>query len=139
MKPFTVTRTIRATPEAIYAYIVDVANFPAWVPGLRRIDAPPHPVAVGTAVKMRINGLSSTCTFVTLTPEQRIAYDITSIFGLIQVRIDMAPRDAQVTEVTKGHTIAPSRLGRLLGPLLERTLAQQVTTEIDTIKRHVEG
>ena len=54
MKVFSVNKTIAATPEAIWAILVDAPNYPNWDPGMDRIEGrivPGEKIKVFTKLK----------------------------------------------------------------------------------------
>ena len=49
MKVYSVSRTIEATPEAIWALLTDASGYPDWDPGMERLEGN---IALGEQIKM---------------------------------------------------------------------------------------
>ncbi len=74
MKTFQVTRTIEATPAAIWSILIDAPRYPEWDPGMERIEGR---IASGEKIKVysKVNpGRTFPVTVSTLLPEQRMVW-----------------------------------------------------------------
>ena len=100
MKVHDVSRTINATPEAIWAILADGPSWPEWDPGLDRIEGR---IALGEKIKV-VTKLSPDRTFpVEVTefePARRMAWSGGMPLGLFKgVRtFTLSPRDEGATD-----------------------------------------
>ena len=93
---------------------------------------------MGDVVTFDVGRMANSLTFTALEPPHRLAYDVRNALVVLPVVIELTPIDANTTRMTKSQTVEPVGFGRLLGPLLRRGIAQQVSAEADLIKQPLE-
>jgi uncharacterized protein YndB with AHSA1/START domain len=125
------TRTIRATPEAVFDAIADADSWPEWFPGMRRctwLTPPPH--QIGSQRRIVVGPLRVDERFVVWDRPRRWGFTFTgSNLPLASAGVEVVDLDpvGDATKVTYTMALQPPRLltpgVRLSVPVMERTLA----------------
>jgi uncharacterized protein YndB with AHSA1/START domain len=139
MQPIVEVRTISRPLTDVYAYLADTRHLAEWIPGASSLKPLAGAPAVGDVVTFDVGRMANSLTFTAVEPPHRLAYDVRNTLVVLPVVIELERIDANATRLTKSQTVEPKGIGRLLGPLLKRGIAQRVSTEADRIKQNLQA
>ncbi len=119
MKSFSVSTTIRARPEAIWALLTDAAGYPQWNSTVEKIDGR---IAAGEKVTVHAKGAPGRAfplTVTELVPPRRMVWS-----GGMPLGLFTGTRTYTLTPMTEGAVEFAMReeFGGLLAPLITRSI-----------------
>jgi uncharacterized protein YndB with AHSA1/START domain len=117
-------RTIRASPEAVYALSLDAQRFPGFftgfgpIPGLRRVTLHAPPPAVGSTRELEDNdGLVMNERITALDPGRRHAYTLSGLHPPLAWLVRTGLADWTFASVTEGTQVVWTYDFELTSPL----------------------
>jgi hypothetical protein len=135
--------TIKAPPNAVFAYVSDITRHPEWGGHQNTATARnPGPVQVGSVYDTTNHQFGTQHEPVTVTdyaPNTSFGYESTGKIGLVRHGFDLKPA-GDSTQVTKWMDIVrPSLMTRLLGPMITKSAPPAIEQDLQRIKAKLES
>lgn len=135
--------TIKASPEAVFAYVSDITRHPEWGQHQNAVTArTPGPVKAGAVYDTTNHQFGTQHEPVTVTdyaPNTTFGYESTGKIGLVRHGFDITPA-GDSCRVTKWMDIVkPSLMTRLLRPMITRSAPAAIEEDLRHIKAKLEA
>jgi uncharacterized protein YndB with AHSA1/START domain len=136
------TVDVPASPQRVFEALNDPAAIGAWWRGAGRIEWVSHePRGVGSVRMISPSrGLRLEETFIGWDPGQLWACTITAasipLFATYVIRVDLDEQQTDATRLTWTSAVAPSRLGRLAGPVFARIVRRTIRRGLAGLPSH---
>ena len=136
--------TIAAPPEAVFAFVADLANLPRWQSGITSAErTSPDPVGVGSTARvvrdMAGQSLTVDLTIIDFEPGRRLALASAASGVSVTATLEMEPND-DTTVVRSGIEI---KAGSMFMAPLEGVIANaaggELATGLERLRDAVEG
>jgi len=143
MGKISVDTTINATPEAVFAYVADVAKHPEW--GQHQNVATMRgrgEVGVGTiydTINHQFGEQKETVTVTDYSPGRVFGFDASGVLGVAHHSFEMTASGSG-TQLTKTMQITrPKLLARLSAPIIAMQQPKALKEDLRRIKAHFDG
>ena len=143
MGKISVDTTINATPEAVFAYVADVATHPEW--GQHQNVATKRgreEVGVGTiydTINHQFGEQKETVTITDYSPGKVFGFDASGVLGVAHHSFEIEPAGSG-TKLTKTMQITkPKFLARLSAPMIAMQQPKALREDLRRIKAKLEG
>jgi uncharacterized protein YndB with AHSA1/START domain len=143
MGKISVETTINASPEAVFAYVADVAKHPEWGQhqnaAIKRGD---DTVGVGTiydTINHQFGEQKETVTVTDYVPGKLFGFDGLGVLGVAHHSFELTPAGSG-TKLTKTMQVTkPKFLARLSAPMIALQQPKALREDLRRIKAHLEG
>jgi uncharacterized protein YndB with AHSA1/START domain len=142
MGKISVDTTVNASPEAVFAYVADVAKHSQW--GQHQNEATRRgngAVGVGTVydtINHQFGEQKETVTITDYAPGSLFGFDASGVLGVAHHSFELAPAGSG-TKLTKTMQITkPKLLARLSAPMIAMQQPKALREDLRRIKAHLE-
>lgn len=142
MPEITIARRIDAPVSAVWGVLDDYGDIQRWSPSIKRsFLTSPEPIGVGTTRYCDFTVGGATERIETYEPNRRLTVRLTEMekMPLLDASADfqLTPSNGG-TELTFQYSYTPSRLGRLLGSVLEKMMTKTLGDLITGLQEECE-
>jgi uncharacterized protein YndB with AHSA1/START domain len=137
--------SIAAPPEAVFAFVADLANLPRWQTGIiSAVRTSPDPIGVGSTARvvreMAGQSLTVDLTIIEFEPGRRLAMESQASGVSVTATLEMEPADADTTVARSGIEIkAGSVFMAPLEGVIANAAASELASGLERLRDAVEG